>query len=139
MSPELTVRRAVAEAALADFGRWERGDTIRGDWRTWAFRLARAFGDLLAWIEIEPKRRLTLVSADTAASHVRPDGSAVLTAPDLLTVLGALSDAAEHLAADLWEDCPACDRTGVTCPDHLPLTERLARYRALSRALGDDR
>jgi hypothetical protein len=55
-----------------------------------------------------------------AASAVLPDGSAELAARDILTVIGALFDAADYRAAR--GDAPA-----------------VAAYRSLSRALGDDR
>ena len=63
---------------------------------------------------------VTELEAEVAA-RVRPDGSADLTPADVLTVVGAL-----HIAA-WWADYAGGRETEV------------ARYRALSRTLGDDR
>ena len=57
----------------------------------------------------------------SAASHVRPDGSAELSADDVVTALAALNIAA-------WWAGFAGGRAA-----------EVARYRSLSRTLGDDR
>ena len=65
-----------------------------------------------------PRPRL---DGSIAATHVRPDGSAVLSPNDLLTVLSALQAAADH-----------CSPAIVTAAEAVA-------FRSLSYRLGDDR
>ena len=53
MSAELSARRTSSAAALADFHRWIHGETIPGDWQTWAARLAAEVGSLLGQLAVE--------------------------------------------------------------------------------------
>ena len=59
----------------------------------------------------------------TGASWVRPDGTAELSEPDLMTVLGALSDAVQY-------------RLNNPGPADWAL---IALYKAVAMRLGDDR
>jgi hypothetical protein len=54
MSAELDARRVAAATVLADYHRWALGDTIEGDWQTWAGRLAQHLLLVLDQINSEP-------------------------------------------------------------------------------------
>ena len=113
--PEVGRRVTAAAAIRADFER-ALGESLRGrheaDWLPWCMRLAQA---LQSVIEI-------LTGPSPVVTVVLPSGDAFLTAADVLTVLGALSDARWYRA-----------RAAAGDPDPS------ARYAALARSLGDDR
>jgi hypothetical protein len=77
-------------------------------------------------------------------SHVRVDGVAELVPEDVLTALGALSDAAamldDRLAAGSCDDC-ATQSPGLRfeCDRCAELRAAVVRYRAMSYRMGDDR
>jgi len=140
---ELAARRTAAAAALTDFHRWIRGETIPGDWQTWAARLAAEVGSLLeqmgAGDAVAANGHVTRINP-LPGSHVRVDGVAEIIPEDVGTVLGTLSDAAgflEERGGHWCEDCLA-HPAGV-CEDHGQDLDYATRYRALGRALGDDR
>jgi hypothetical protein len=76
-------------------------------------------------------------------SYVTPDGTATLSHGDLLTVLGALSDAAELLEerAVRWCDCDDCAASPAELcgPAHHDDLNMATRYRAAAIRLGEDR
>ena len=95
MSAELDARRVAAAAVLADFAA-EDAKAAHGpfggtDWAAWAFRLAAELGSVLGQLDAgqAPAARVA-----PAATGVLLDGSAWLTHADMLTVLGALHEAA---------------------------------------------
>ncbi|HUY47989.1 MAG TPA: hypothetical protein VMV92_20055 [Streptosporangiaceae bacterium] len=80
-------------------------------------------------------RAALLAEPVTAAG---PDGSAVIAAADLGTVLGALSDAVAWCEDD--EDCQECAAAPAgLCESHDARLARVPAYRMLARTLGDDR
>jgi hypothetical protein len=78
-------------------------------WETWAHRLNTALNGLLAALD--------------ASTAPLLDGGAYVSGPDLMAILAALRDAAEYRANN---------------PDDAD-RELIARFRGLSRTLGDDR
>jgi hypothetical protein len=90
MSAELAARRVAAEAVLGDFRKAALGWSATPDYLSWALRLARSLGDLLARLELEDGK-----ATPAAASWVGPDGRATLTGEDLVLVIVALRAAAE--------------------------------------------
>lgn len=108
--PDLTARVDAAQAIRAEFERALTADA--GDWLWWSKRLASALDSMIT----------ILRGPSPAVTVVMPDGSAFLTRADLLTALGALSDARWYRAHAAAGD-----------PDPS------ARYAALARSLGDDR
>jgi len=95
MSAELDARRVAAAAVLADFAAEDakagHGPFGGTDWAAWAYRLAAELGSVLGQLDAEqaPAARVA-----PAATGVLLDGSAWLTHADMLTVLGALHEAA---------------------------------------------
>lgn len=154
---ELAARRTMARAILDDFRReLAAAPLTQPPGREWMLRLATALGRLLDALDAGPEPDTTGVchgcgmSADRcvrygcggqvpppprpridgsiAATGVRPDGSAALSPADLLTVLGALHDAAR------WADL-----TAGTREQHLDDPDLATAYRAVAIRLGDDR
>jgi len=109
------LRRQLA-ASVASYGDWAG--------EAWADKRSQAVGD--AMIDRQPPPppshpATAVASRPPVATGVAADGSAVVAAADLPTLLGALADAA-------------------TCQGgHLSTPHVAAAYRALARALGDDR
>jgi len=66
-SAELSARRTAGDAVLADFGRWERGEIIPGDWRDWAYRLAAELRSLIGWLSDDETRPLEGRSSASAS------------------------------------------------------------------------
>lgn len=110
ISAELAARLTLARAITTDFTRVTAELKSGTDWLTWAHRINTALASLIS--ALDDSLRIT--------SAVLPDNSALISSRDMLTVLGALSDAAGHRAEH---------------GDYVSVT----RYRALARALGDDR
>lgn len=110
LSAELSARLILARTISQDFTRTSMALKSDTDWLEFAHRINTALAGLLSALD----------DALSTSSAVLPDNRALLSSRDLMTVLGALSDAAGHRA-----------RFG----DYVTAT----RYRALSRTLGDDR
>ena len=106
ISSELTARLTLARAITAEFTRLQPGT----DWEEYALRLNTALLGLIGAID----------DSQYAASGTLPDTSTVISARDLMTVLGALSDGSAYRMA----------RGNLVTS---------MRYRSLARALGDDR
>ena len=104
---ELAVIRTAAAGVLADYQRVAGAADVRAR-SLWAAGLASVLGRVLAELDRACGSRPT--------SWVAPDGSAVLCREDMLTALGALSEAQDFTT-----------------------TANRVRYAALSYRLGDDR
>ncbi len=127
MSAEGAARRTAAAAALADFAEEmaaeAAGERLSGTaWTGWAFRLAEELRSILEQLAAEQPPAAT---AQPAATSVAPDGGAWLTHADMLTVLGALSDAREYRRSHPYPD--------------LDDMAAIVAYSAVAWRLGDDR
>lgn len=110
-SAELAVRMESARAVLAGYRRAAPTADVR-DRALWAGQLANVLACLLHGLEQQGPR----ANGSQPTSWVAPDGSAILTHQDMLTVLGSLAEASDFTS-----------------------TENRVRYRALQFRLGDDR
>lgn len=133
MEQDAMLERRITELEEVEAARWPRRILVRwrlarqlrasvatyGDWagRSWADKRAEAVGEELITSQPQPER----ATRPPVATGVTAAGYAVVAAADLPVLLGALADAA-------------------TCQGgHLSTPHVAAAYRALSRALGDDR
>ena len=110
ISAELAARLTLARLITNDFTRTAVARDSGADWLEWAHRINSALAGLISALD----------DSLNVTSAVLPDNSALISSRDMMTVLGALSDGAGHRDAH---------------GDYATAT----RYRALSRALGDDR
>lgn len=125
ITPEVAARLTLARSVTADFARAAAGfDTP--DWLSWSNRLAASLGGLLEALgaaDAPESGREAFQAAAVASSGRAPDGTGRLSAQDTLTVIAALSDAAEYRSAHSDDG----DR------------QLIVAYRLLSLGLGDDR
>jgi hypothetical protein len=110
ISAELAARLTVARTVSQDFHRATMDLKSGTDWLEYAHRINTALAGLVSALD----------DALAVSSAVLPGNTAVITSRDLMTILGALADAAQYRAER---------------QDYMLTT----RYRALLRALGDDR
>jgi hypothetical protein len=83
---------------------------------------------------------LNALCASDAATTMRPDGVAVLSAADRCQVLGALEHAATFLYERAAQQCEACSvHPAGCCDEHADAIEQAAAYRALAGRLGGSR
>lgn len=104
---EVTARVDAAKAILAEFGSALEGPAA-ADWLEWSKRLAGVAESMIA----------ILRGPAPAVTMLMPDGSAFLTAGDVVTARAALTDARWYRA-------------------HQSSAGSSLRYAALARALGD--
>lgn len=107
-APELA-EVVAARALLGDFGsavhEFVTGTHADVDWLTWSLRLSQHMAQLLAAMQPRPR-----TDGSIAATHVRPDGSAILSPADLLTVLSALRECQDFTDSDSRFACAAVAR-----------------------------